>query len=575
MSSLKEKLIAYFGLGPLGLLERENAGKDVKDILSLGDEADPTACFSAPQDLDRAVNLFESEALSGNKTVVYGDYDVDGLTSVSIAYLTLKALGLKDIGFYIPSRYDTGYGLNLKILRLMAEKGYRFLIATDNGITKRKECDYLLAQGFDYLILDHHEEQKGSLPVFDPTHLMYHRNDCSAAFLALLVAFKVLQDQDFLAKLSAQGRKVASKAERIRLLNWIQILAGLAVFSDCMPLTEMHDLALAKRMNLILNDALDDLCDCPQAQRLTLLIDDWQPGKRVTYEDVNFQINSKLNAVARVWGGTKTNIGAFFLTSDDLSKVRAWALKIRQANQEKKEWVRKAAETAVILDDPCLQVLDFTAEGKGIPSGLSGLVANAALNKLSPKKAVLVLCPSGIKEADGRLSPDVIGSLRGPEGMALDKVLDSPFVKPFLKDHGGHEAACGFTLPLCLKDDFVSHMLDSLKDKPLPEKEEPFLIEESWVTPTDLKAVESLEPFGQGFKLPAFTLSVAKERLVRGLKGEHCFVELTTGARLVIFRAAEKLAKIPEGPVLVEGRMETDEFRGRKNLQFIGELPVV
>ena len=564
MSTLYEKLIQTMGLTPLDLLARDRAGDSETDWLSLAESGEEGACFSFPGDLTKVVEALKQRILSGSKVVIYGDYDVDGLTSVSIVYLTLKLLGVKELGFYIPSRYDTGYGFNRKILERMTDRGYNLLIATDNGITKKRECEYLQSRGIYYVILDHHEEQAGSLPKFGECGLMYHRNDCSAAFLALLVAWRLLNDREFLKRLKDSGFEVGSENEIRKYLDYFQTLAGLAVFSDCMPLDNLCDLALAKRGLKLLNLGLKT--PGHPAQRLALLIDKYVAGTPVTFRDINFSINSKLNAVARVYGGNKPNWGVFFLTGEDSRKVESYARAIRQANEEKKELVKRAEELVDPTSKDPVLTIDLSELDPTIPSGLTGLVANAVLRELPKPRPVLVLCRSTIDPTD------CIGSLRGPEGMSLDKVLESPFVKPFLKEHGGHEAACGLTVPSALKDDFLERLNQEVEGKAVSEPKPVLLLDEEMVSMESLDSLRALEPFGTGFELPRLALEIDVPRLKNGIRGDHVFVNLRGGGRLVMFSEAEKVSKLECSRVTVEGELNVNTFRGKTTPEFLASL---
>ncbi len=237
--SFYSRLVATLGLSAAGLLAHTQCGRSDDEIWGLSAQPEAHAVYSEPAALDQAVAFFEAALLAGRRPVVYGDYDVDGLTSVSIVFLTLRLLGLeKESGFYIPSRYDTGYGLNTRVLAQMAAKGYGLVVATDNGITKKAECDFLSRRKIQYVILDHHEEQRGQLPGLGAgIGAMYHRNDCSAAFLALLFARRVLADRTFLAAWAGTGHRIAAPAVIAAQLEYFVTLAGLAVFSDCMPLS--------------------------------------------------------------------------------------------------------------------------------------------------------------------------------------------------------------------------------------------------------------------------------------------------------------------------------------------------
>lgn len=558
------RLLEFLNLSQVDLINRNSIGESKEDIYSILKETDATANKSSFEDFQNAKAFLEQGLLSnGIKPFVYGDYDVDGLTSTSIMVLTLRLLGFKQTGFYIPSRYDTGYGLNTSILSQALSKGYNFFIAVDNGITKKKECDFLSKNNVRYLILDHHEEQKGTLPTFGEGGQMYHRNDVSAAFLALLMSHTLLSDHAFFKELEKKGYSAPNSALLTCFSDYFEFLASLAVFSDCMNLSNRHNLALAKIGLHNINQHLvkDEL---GYFSRFLDLISKYVPGHEVTFHDINYSINSKLNAVARVFGGMTTNIGAFFMMTNNPAKVKKFLFEIEKANETKKKWVTTALRDNHLLSLKNYDVLDFSASD--IPSGLSGLIANAYMNSLDVKRVVLVLCPSQINRKE------VIGSLRGPEGLALDKVLNSPYIKPFLKDHGGHEAACGFTLPLGFKNTFLD-TFDTQLVNTFQVKVKKMVITPEEVCLNSLKALHTLEPFGMGFEEPKFALSLPKSLLANSIIKNHILLNTANGeGKIVLFNQANKLETMDSEMVEVVGSLSENNFNGKISCQLIGTI---
>lgn len=557
------RFIEFLNLSKVDIVSRVNCGQSKEEIYSIIDEDDPTACFSSKFDFINAKNHLKNELINfDGKICIYGDYDVDGLTSTSIMYLTLKLLGFNDIGFYIPSRYETGYGLNRDVLKKIISKGYNFIIAVDNGITKKLECDYLINNNVRYLILDHHEEQKGMLPLFDMFGKMYHRNDISAGYLALLIANSLIHDKELINKLKEKGNKVSNDSTIEYFNKYFETLGCLAVFSDCMNLTNSHNIALAKiGLNNLNENVRND--KYTYFHRLGLLIDKFDFNKPITYKDINYSINSKLNAIARVIGGNLTNTGVYYLTDSKLDKVQNYLDFINQTNDKKKNIVKN-----VLNEEPYrfknFDLFDFSS--KVVPSGLSGLIANSYLSSSKNVNIVMVICNSKINDKD------LIGSLRAKEGVQLDKVLDSPYIKPFLKDHGGHESACGFTLPLNFKEDFLNLMDEQLKlaTKIITKYMD---IELNDLTLETINSIKMLEPFGTGFEMPKFKLTVPYSLLVNNVNGQHILLNVNNfEGKLALFNQLKVLNNIHSDEVTLVGSLELNEFNGKKYCQFIGKI---
>lgn len=565
VSDLYRRLVESLNLSPVDLIARERAGSSESDWASLKERPEVGAICSFPGDFRRAVKRLERAVLEGSKSVVYGDYDVDGITSSIIVLDCLDLLGFEGTGYFIPSRYDTGYGLNRSILEMMRDRGYTFLIAVDNGITKREECSFLSESGIDCLILDHHEEQKGSLPDLSEDCVMYHRNDCSAAFLALMVTASVLRDEGFLSRCRGTGLRVAEPERIEHHIRWYQSLAGLAVLSDCMSLRSLHNLAVLKRGLNFIREGVRESDPERLFSRFAALIDDYSPRRQITYRDLSFEIISKLNAVARVWGGNKTSIGVRFLREKDPAKISQLAGRIRRADTEKREAVRRSVQSSRPRMVGGALVLDLTGD-ESIPSGLTGLIANRLMDSRGEAVPTVVICRSTIDASE------CIGSLRGPAGSSLNRVLDREELSPYLVAHGGHEAACGFTARMDGKEELIGKLgklLENVQRSPVPSVR----IDEEDVSESGFRAISLLEPFGTDFELPRLKLDIHNGRLKRGIRGDHCFVDLSGGGRAVLFGQAGAVSSLPSnGFSTIVGELVSDTFRGIVRYEFKGEL---
>ena len=168
--------------------------------------------------LDRALKNKE-------KMVIYGDYDVDGLTSTAIMVMGLSACGLQP-GFFIPSRYHEGYGLHAERIRQFQEKGYHLIITVDNGISCHEQIALAKFFGMEVVVIDHHS-CPATLPdtpyIFHQLHSSFLDYNCSAASLSYFVVSRLMHRDD----------------------PYLATLAGIAVFSDVMPLIG-NNLELAK-----------------------------------------------------------------------------------------------------------------------------------------------------------------------------------------------------------------------------------------------------------------------------------------------------------------------------------------
>lgn len=551
MNSFLKKLLDFLGMNDGDLLSRSSSGKDISEVTNIVEFPEEGAVCSSFGDFQKALNFLKETVKDNSPVVVYGDYDVDGLTSTSIMAMTLRLLGVKKVGFFIPSRYDNGYGLSLPVLEKMVKNGYQRLIAVDNGITKKDEISYLLSKGLKVLVLDHHEEQKLSFPPFDGKDaVLYHRNDVSAAFLALLVSERLLDSKE------------VNVPKKDSYLRYFFTLASLAVFSDCMSLKNSHNLALAKIGLKNLNEGYADRGDpCHDFYKNLVKLTDKESGNPLTFKDINFSINSKLNALARMKGGTVPNLGSFYLQGQVKHRDIDIHEFIEGVSNEKRSLVNKVKNENTPADKGGFYLLDLSSD-QTIPSGLSGLLANSLMDKYHLKKPILVLCPSTIKQ------DDVIASFRSTKSYSLDKIIDSPLIRPLLKDHGGHAQACGFTIERREIPALMTALNQSFKDYDVSKEEEKYLpISVEEIGEECFNAFDLLEPFGQDFEKPVLGFPFSKDELLKGLRGEHIFYPLPDGShgerrRITYFQGNKALNRIKGDQIILKGEMEKNVFRG-------------
>ena len=178
-------------------------------------------------DMEKAVNRILKAIENKEKTIIYGDYDVDGITSITVLTKFLKEQGLDNIGYYIPNRLDEGYGLNREAIEKIAEDGYKLIITVDCGISGIEEVDYAYSLGMEVIVTDHHEPLDilpNALAVVD-----CKRKDNSYPFNSLAgvgVAFKLTQ---------AIGQKL--NLDEKSYLKYLDIVC-IGTISDIVPLID-------------------------------------------------------------------------------------------------------------------------------------------------------------------------------------------------------------------------------------------------------------------------------------------------------------------------------------------------
>ena len=357
------------------------------------------------QDMDKAVRLIRDAAENGERIVVYGDYDVDGVSATTIMLETLRELGARP-GFRIPSRHGEGYGLNLNAVREMKEQGCQLLITVDCGITNVEEVHLAKALGMKVIVTDHHHLPE-KLPEADaclnPLLGAYpFRRLCGAG-----VALKITQ-----ALLGMDG-----------VLRRIDV-AALATVADLVQLADENRVIVAEGLRLMQKS---------RRAGLKALIDIAMPGGTPKAEDIAFRLAPRLNAAGRL---EDASLGVQLLTAADPEEAQRLALHLHENNalrQKIERDVTAQAEAAMAEQVDFLTDRSIIVMGEDWNSGIIGLAAGKLCEKYHFPVVVLSL-------KDGV----AVGSCRSIPGVNIYEMLAT--CKDLFVRFGGHEQAAGLTI---------------------------------------------------------------------------------------------------------------------------------
>jgi single-stranded-DNA-specific exonuclease len=515
---LLEKLLAYCQLSEKELEDREAE-------VNLESLKDPFSSFLGYKE---ALGLIKAHLAAQDKIAVYGDYDVDGMTSTAILVQTFLKLGVKP-GFFIPSRYKEGYGLTPERAGEFAAKGYKLLITVDNGISAFPGLAEAEEAGLDVLVIDHHTPE-AQLPavqgIIHPSLGKYADYNISAAFLALLVSYGLLGSYD----------------------PYLASLAGLGVFSDVMPL---------KGMNLLLAKHLCSYAGSGSDPHYAFLLS----GKkgRLTSRDVSFLLVSPLNALGRVDIGLRNNDGVRFLVSSAPADIVKYGSEILQVSAQKKNRVKDLRQLLDTDGDPSSPLeVSFAS---GLEVGLAGSLASALADKLKKPCFVFTEAPE-----DPEL---LVGSGRSPDYLDLYQLVAA--YKDSYVAFGGHKQALGLTIHkkdlLSLQKQWAADLAKLGLKAPEPKA---IALELEDLSFSGLKTLRRFEPFGNGFPEPLFALKTAKERLRFSHDGRHLFMDAGPGAGAVYFNYPKALDQLPDEPFYLLGHLEEDSYQGASRVRLNG-----
>ena len=474
------------------------------------------------------INKLKELASSNEKVLIYGDYDVDGLTSTAIIYLTMKKLN-KLCGYFIPSRYIDGYGLTADKVKYFHDLNYKYIICVDNGISCYKEIELAKSLGIEVIIIDHHEII-GDIPKTD--YIFHHHiykfvdYEVSAASLSLYVSYYLLNKT---------------------FDPYFVFLAGIGVLSDVMPLVSNNVIVLKQAYkNYLKYNFLN----------ISSLINQ----KEFTYDSLSFNLISTLNAPGRVETEMISTIKAckFLIEKDDINQIRSLSKYLIDINNKKKVLINESQ-----IDEKysmsSSHSYSFVISGL---TGINGLVCSRLLNKYN--QPVLV-CTSDYKD-----DSNYVCSIRSPSGYNLLDFINKN--KKNMVSFGGHENACGFTIKKSMyfqiATNFTSEMESQfLKNKNSNDSNNYIEISLDDLNIKNYQILESFEPFGNLHEKPNFMIKVNKSIL----KTSEKFIKATSinGGEVVLFSPNLSLLNNESNIVTFYGNINKNTFNNKETIQLV------
>lgn len=495
------------------------------------------------RDMDKAVARIQ-QALSRRETIaVFGDYDVDGITSTCLVQDYLKSCGANCLR-YIPRRIEDGYGLSRDAIEALWDQGATLLITVDCGITGNDEVEFAGSLGMDVVVTDHHE-CKEALPravaVVDP-----HRPDCSYPFKHLAgvgVALKLV------LALGGQSRED-------ELFARYCTLAAIGTIADVMRMDGEN--------RTIVSLGLESLPRTKFVGIQALLKEAGLLGKPITSIQIGFVLSPRINAAGRMGAA---DLAADLLETDDPAQAEELARALCELNRE-----RQAVEQTICTD--AIEQIDrlrpeersaLVLASERWHQGVVGIVASRLSEKYS--------CPSfmiHLKDGCGK------GSCRSYGGFNLFAALES--CSDLLDGFGGHELAAGFTIPEGNIDAFRQRMNRYVRsasggELPINSLEIDAAIAcPSEVTLSEVEHLSMLEPYGAGNARPVFALLGATVDSVQAVgQGKHLKLRLSKGAcrfdAIFFSVTAEDCGIAPGSRVDAAFYLQANTFRGVTTLQ--------
>ena len=537
-----KEITEKFGISELlatVLVNRNIVGeKEVELFLNptRNDFHDPYLMPDMRQAVDRIVKAIENK----EKTMIYGDYDVDGITSITVLSRFFKERGL-EVGAYIPNRLDEGYGLNKEAIKQIADEGYKLIITVDCGISGTEEVAYAYELGMEVIITDHHEpldELPNALAIID-----CKRKDNKYPFNSLAgvgVAFKLIQ---------ALG--IELKLDEKEYLKFLDIVC-IGTISDIVPLVDENRVIAKLGLKLV------EQTRSPGVRALL----NAAAYKEVNSNTVSFGIAPRINACGRM--GHERDALDLFLT-ENIVEANKITEKLNEYNKKRQDIEKKIFEEAIdkIEKENLKENNALVVGAEDWHHGVIGIVASK-ITELYFKPSILI-CFEG---EDGK------GSGRSIPGFDLHAALCSS--SKYLEKYGGHEMAIGLSLKKDKFDDFKKVFEEIAKEANTEEIVPVIKIDKEInlkdITLESVKSLKLLEPFGESNKTPIFIYKNLRIDSIRALsEGKHLKLTLKDG-NTIINAIGFNMGKCSEEYLIgdrvdVIGVLETNVFNGVESVQ--------
>ncbi|MBQ2881898.1 MAG: single-stranded-DNA-specific exonuclease RecJ, partial [Clostridia bacterium] len=433
-------------------------------------------------DMKKAVNRIKLAVANKEKITVYGDYDVDGITSVTILYKYLKSCGCP-VDFYIPDRTEEGYGLNCNAIQKIKENGTDLLITVDTGTTASEELLYANKINLDVIVTDHHEckqiQKKGESPC-----------DMIPSAIAVINPKRMSSSYPFseLAGVGVVFLLISVLMGNIeKAFELYGIYTAIGTIADIMPLTGENRIIVTNGLDLMKRR-------CPIGIRA--LINETDSNKTISASLVAFQIAPRLNAAGRI-GDPKHSVE--LLLSEDFNEAKVIAKELCESNRMRQQMEQDILnEAEKMMKDQFVSDKIIVLHSGNWHHGVIGIVASRLTEKY--KRPCILLCKEG---------EHYKGSGRSVPGVNIFELLCK--VSDTLLKFGGHEMAAGLTLEESKINAFSVKLAEEAERAITQNMLTPVIEAECELNYEDVDsdlmgALKLLEPYGTSNPLPVFLI---------------------------------------------------------------------
>ena len=531
-------------------------------------------------DMEPAVARVLTAVKKGERIAVYGDYDVDGVTSVTSLYLYLKGLGAEVVN-YIPNRLGEGYGMSVAAVDHLANLGVSLIITVDTGITAHTEIAHAASLGVDTVVTDHHECH-ADLPLCTAV-VNPHRPDCPYPFKELAgvgVVFKLICACE-------ATRLGCSPVEALELMSRrFMDLVAIGTVADVMPLVDENRYIVTRGLTMLDHTERPGLCALLDAisgngSSKPVGSNAKKPRRKVNSGLVGFGIAPRINAAGRI---AHAMMAVELLLAEDPAEAETMAAELCQINAHRQAEENRIAEQAYAMIDA--QLADAAARGEPAPSilvleqddwmqGIVGIVASRITERYG-LPSILISFEGAVEGSPSSLDVGK-GSGRSVKGLNLVEALADS--KDLLVRFGGHELAAGLTVRRGDIPEFRARINAYAAARLTAELtavryEADFETDVRDLTMQVAEELERLEPFGVENPTPQFILRDAvAQRIIPLGAGRHVKLSLFKDGQILqaiwFSHSAAGLPFVTGDTVDVLFQLNINDYQGVRSLQLI------
>jgi len=471
------------------------------------------------KDMDKAVTLVNEVISNNGKIMVYGDYDADGMMGTSILTKMFSYIGYVN-SYYLPNRYQDGYGITLKHAEEYVQAGFKLVITVDNGISAFESIEYLHNHGVKVLILDHHQMQQ-DLPKADviihPIISEFGSTPSSGAFTAFMFSISFLKRTD----------------------KYLATLASISLISDMMPILDYN----RSLLRAVINSYTPG-----EFLPIHLLSD----GDKFDENCIGMKIAPRINSIGRLVDNDSINDVIKFFTTNDEEYILNYFSHILEMNEERKNLIKNISiNDSISASDKAIVIKGDYKEG------IIGLIANS----LSSKYGVpaIVFAPS--------LNDELKGSARAPVGFDIVKIFTA--LSPLLTTYGGHALAGGCSIKNNDYDQFKKSFISLAESIPFEKQSHqniPITIAE--LTTENYELINSFSPFGESWKAPVLKLNRIKTDVLTYSRDQnHILSYLGFSLKLTGFNCKKEDVSRYQF-INITGYLRKNSYKGKTFLEF-------